>query len=283
MLVLAGGGMGPGYSTGVLDDVVSRASVVYVETYTSPGSEWLVEYARRLAGGRVRVASRSDLEEGAPRVVEEARRGLVVVLAPGDPLVATTHVSLLLEASRRGVEWRVIPGVSGVVAAMAASGLQFYRFGRTATIPGPWRGVRAYSLVDYIYCNLSCGLHTLLLLDYDPGEGPLDPGEAARILVDLEAEAVGEGILPRLVALVVEAGGLEGSRVGWWRLGELAGRRLGGRGAASLVVPGLVHPTEAEALEVLHSIPGYVIEEHNRVVEPLTRAGGGGSCGRAKR
>ncbi len=271
MLVMLGGGL-PGLLTSRALELIRNADVVYVDTYTMPEPEWLEGLARVEAKGRVVPASRELLEQGMTRIVEEARDKLVVVLVPGDPLIATTHIALLVEARRRGVEWLVVPGVSGVVSAMTLSSLQFYRFGRTITIPGPWRGIKAYSVVEYLRCNLSLGLHTLLLLDYESGR-QLQPGEAAGILLELEgklAEEKGwEKILPGLLALVVERAGYQDYGVEWHRLASLASTSKEYRSPSSIVVPGYIHETESEALQGVHGVPRRAIEEHNRLVRGI--------------
>ena len=251
VLVLAGGGLGPGYETGIVGDLVSRADKVYVETYTLAGSGWLLSWARRLAGERVVEAPRSLLEEGSRGVIEEARHSLVVVLVPGDPLVATTHRSLIVEAERLGVPWRVVPGVSGVCAAKTRSLLDFYKFGRTVTVPGPWRGVKAYSVIEYILANACAGLHTLLLLDVEPGgRGQLDPGEAARVILSLARDLGVEGFLAGAPVIVVERAGLPGERASMYRLGEVPVE--GWRTPSSMALPGPLNPVEREALEAAY-------------------------------
>lgn len=271
MLVLLGGGL-PGLLTTMALELIKRADVVYVDIYTMPESDWLIDLARVEAGGRVVPASREVLEQGMTSIVEEARDKLVVVLVPGDPLIATTHIALLIEARRRGVEWLVVPGVSGVVSAMTLSSLQFYRFGRTITVPGPWRGVKAYSVIEYLRCNLSLGLHTLLLLDYESGR-QLQPSEAAGILLELEEELAEEKgwdkVLSGLLALVVERAGYQDYSVEWSRLAGLAGAIKEYRSPSSIVVPGYIHETESEALQGIHGVPREVIEGHNRLVRGL--------------
>jgi len=254
-LVLAGGGLGPGYVGGLVAELVRGGDVVYVDTYTVPGAGWLLEWARGVAGGRVVEASRGVLEEGAPRIVEEARSALVVVLVPGDPLIATTHRSLVVEAVRRGVEYRVVPGVSGVCAAKTASLLDYYRFGRTVTVPGPWRRVRAYSVVEYLLRNACAGMHTLLLLDIDEWGRQYPPGDAVEQLLSLAGEL---GVsLDGAPLLAVERAGLEGERVTLHRLPSVEEPRGGWREPASLVVPGPLAAYEREALEAVHGVdPG---------------------------
>ncbi len=67
------------------------------------------------------------------------RREEVGVLIGGDCLSATTHVSLLLEATEQGVETRIIHG-SSIFSAVAETGLSLYKFGRTVTMPFPEKG-----------------------------------------------------------------------------------------------------------------------------------------------
>jgi diphthine synthase len=268
LLVLAGAGVHPGSVSAEVAEAVSRADAVYVDSYTMPGVAWLVEWARRHAPDRIVVASREALESGAPRIAEEARDGLVVVLVPGDPLIATTHISLLAEASARGVEWRVIPGVSGVVSAKTLSGLQYYRFGRTITIPGPWRGVKAVSIVAQLYGNLCVGLHTLLLLDVSEEGRQLDPAAGAAELSRLEEELAGEvgfdPILHRLMAAVVERAGTPEASVYW---GRLAGIRAGRwREPSSIVLPGIIHGSEADMIMRVYGVGDDVVRSHNRIV-----------------
>ena len=193
-------------------------------------------------------------------------------MVPGDPLIATTHISILLEASKNKIKWKVLPGVSGVTAAMVASGLQFYKFGRTVTIPGPWRSVKAYSVVEYIYCNLEKGLHTLLLLDYIEGR-MLQPWEAAKAILELEKELSREEafypILERLIIIIVERAGLEDQRVLWSKLKRLALSNHKSPPPTSLIIPGRIHPTEAEVINEILSIPISAIDEHNRIVRSV--------------
>jgi len=257
VLYLVGAGLGPGYQGEVVDRLVREADTVYVEAYTMPGAGWLVDYARSRARGRVVVAARSVVEEGARGIVEEAREYSVVVLVAGDPLTATTHRSLLVEAARAGVPYRVVPGVSGVCASKSLSLLDYYKFGRTITVPGPWRMVRAYSIIEYLLANACAGLHTLALLDIDPETGrQYPPGEAAHYLLDLASE-LGVPLLGGAPVIVVERAGLPGERVRLYP--RLDGVPRGGEWGepASLAIPGPLGRVEREHLEAAYGVdPG---------------------------
>lgn len=255
-LYLVGGGLGPGYQTGILDDILSKSEKVYVESYTVPGVDWLASYVKGRASGEVVVAARSMLEEGAARIVEEARDRIVAVVVPGDPLIATTHKAIIMAAARAGVSYRVVPGVSGVCASKTLAMLDYYKYGRTVTVPGPWRQVKAFSILGYIYDNACIGLHTHVLLDIDPDGRQLPPSEAARILVGLEEEA-GVNLLSHSSVMVVEKAGYEDGRVKIYEsLQGLAAEDDDWLEPSSLIIPGEVSAVEAEAVEAVYGWSG---------------------------
>ncbi len=246
-LILAGGGLGPGYQGRLLEEAVASADKVYVETYTVPGSSWLLDWARSVAGDRVVEAERRVLEESAYRLVEEARTRRVLVLAPGDPLIATTHRSLLAMARKEGVAVRVIPGVSGVCASKTLSLLDYYKYGRTVTVPGPWRRVKPYSVVYYILVNACSMLHTLVLLDFQEDK-VLTPSEAASTLVDIAGE-VDAGFLADTPLIVLERAGLEGEKATLYSSLEGLAKSQERFGLpASLAIPGPLSRIERELL-----------------------------------
>ena len=269
MLVLVGVGYKGRMATLEAVEVLSRADRIYVDVYTNPGAKELVEEIKRIASGRVIMADRGLLEENAGRIVEEASKSIVAVVSAGDPLIATTHVTLLVEARRRGIEARYYPGVSGVCAAKAASLLHYYRFGRTITIPGPWRGVKAYSLIEFIYANLCSGLHTTALLDVDEREGSqLSPRDAALTLTRLEEEVAREAgftpFLNTLPVILVEAGAQGAHRVFGYSSLEVLASRGAPKGVYTMIVPAEPHPTELWAVREVHGfeIP---VEAYRRV------------------
>ena len=265
--------VGVGYKGGMASleavEILSRADKVYIDVYTNPGAKELVKEIERIAPGRVFVADRVLLEEGAGRIVDEASKGIVAVVSAGDPLIATTHVALLVEARRRGVEARYYPGVSGVCAAKAASLLHYYRFGRTITVPGPWRMVKAYSLVEFVYANLCSGLHTAALLDVDEKEGrQLSPRDAASILIELEKEVAREAgftpFLNTLPVMLVEAGAQGVHRVlGYKSLEDLASKGAP-KGVYTMVLPAEPHPTELWAVREVYGFE-VPVEAYRRV------------------
>ncbi|MEM1758805.1 MAG: diphthine synthase [Acidilobaceae archaeon] len=254
-LILAGCGLHPGSFTRDLLEALEDADTIYVETYTMPSSSWVLHALNKWIS-KVRITSRKLVEENSRLLIEEAKSRLIVVLSTGDPLIATTHQALLAEAISAGVEVRYIPGVSGVCIAKAFSGLQYYRFGRTTTIPGPWRGFKPYSILAFIYGNLCIDLHTLLLLDISDDGTQLKPQEGARTIIEVEVEAesvIGyKGTLRNTPALVLEATGTpQGRIIPFNSLEELMSSNLHIREPSSIAIPAPLNKTEKWILEAL--------------------------------
>src|SRR6058998_3156107 len=113
-----------------------QANSVFAEFYTNtmPGLDR--KKLELLLGKKVVVLNRVQLEdeEGKP-IVEAAERGKVALLVPGDPMTATTHISIRLGLARRGIPSRIIHGPSVTSAGCGRTGLQSYTFGKSVTLP----------------------------------------------------------------------------------------------------------------------------------------------------
>ena len=73
----------------------------------------------------------------ASAILEAAKKGKAVFLVPGDPFIATTHVTLRIDAEKQGIKTRIVHGTSIISAIVSLSGLHNYKFGKTVTIPFP--------------------------------------------------------------------------------------------------------------------------------------------------
>ena len=80
------------------------ADHVFIELYTSLLPDFSLASLEKLVGKSVQTLSRRDLEEeNGKRVLNAAQNGKAVFLVPGDPFIATTHVTLRIEAAKRKV------------------------------------------------------------------------------------------------------------------------------------------------------------------------------------
>src|SRR5438128_11468105 len=146
-----------------------RSSNVFAEFYTNimPGLDR--RKLELLLGKRIVVLNRFQLEdEGGRQIVGAAERGRVAFLVPGDPMIATTHISIRLELARKGIPSRIIHGPSIVSAVCGATGLQSYKFGKSITVPRDQPLPK--SVLDTVSDNSDRGLHTLILLDVQAGK-----------------------------------------------------------------------------------------------------------------
>jgi len=247
--------------------------VLYAEMYTTK----LDTNADRLGaiiGRPVQKIPRSVLEEGSDAILDEASSRKVGVLVGGDCLSATTHVSLLLDAAKKGIPTRVIHG-SSVLTAVAETGLSPYKFGRTVTLPLPERGP-ADSVLSALEENLEHGLHTLILLDLDAeADRHLTVDQAVSILLDSEKSSVFDR--ETLIVGVARLGS-DSPVIRAGKAVEIAETDFGAPPHA-MIVPGQLHFLEAEALKIICGCPATALTEEkprgilDRLVERYS-----GSC-----
>lgn len=151
-------------------EALRQSKYVYLEAYTSilPGLERaaLAEAygPLPLLEGEFIEADRELVESGCEEMLERSQEHNVSFLVVGDALCATTHTDLWLRAKKRGIDVRVVHNAS-VMNAIAACGLQLYRFGETVSIPYWIDTWKPDSFYDKIVANRKANLHTLCLLD----------------------------------------------------------------------------------------------------------------------
>lgn len=181
-------GIGPGRLSGVTVEARDAAKAADVRRYEAYTALWPEDELRVLenAIGPIEKVMRPEVEL-PDTLFELARSSLVALLIVGDPLQATTHVDLQLQANEAGIECRVYHGVS-ITTLIGAIGLSNYKFGRQTTLTYPYGGWVATSPLEAIAVNLHQNLHSLALLDLDPtGEGvgnqkPMKPIDALNSL-----------------------------------------------------------------------------------------------------
>ncbi len=140
------------------------ANAVFMELYTSLLPDFSLPNLEKLIGKPVQLLSRQNLEEENGKALFDAtKEGKAVFLVSGDPFIATTHVTLRIEAAKQKIPTRIVHGSSILSAIVSVSGLENYKFGKTVTIPF----AENFSETPYnvIAQNKQAGLHTLCLLD----------------------------------------------------------------------------------------------------------------------
>ena len=164
-------------------EAINSCDEIYLEKYTSL-SDFSANKLSKLIGKEVIELNRKEVEE-EKLFLKEAHLKKIALLVYGDPLSATTHGEILLEAKKKirerssgprqnrsfGSEIQVeIIHSTSILTAIAEAGLSLYKFGKTASIPFAEKGFEPESFYDVLKENQSIKAHTLFLLDLRPDE-----------------------------------------------------------------------------------------------------------------
>ncbi len=161
MLYLIGLGLNvDGISTYGLE-TMKRCKKVYLENYTVDFPYSIGELTHFL-DKKVEEADREKVE--SLEIVDEASRKDVALLIYGSPLTATTHITLIEEAKKAGIRYKIIYNAS-IFDAVAETGLQLYKFGKVASMPGWKKSYKPTSFMKIVQQNKSMLAHSLILVD----------------------------------------------------------------------------------------------------------------------
>jgi len=239
---------------------VKAAENVFIELYTSLLPKFSLENFEKTLRKKLRVVSRKELEEeNGEAILSAAKKGKVVLLVPGDPLIATTHIALRIEAEKHGIKTRIVHGASIISAVMGLTGLHNYKFGKSVTIPFPDE-TPSETPYEVIAQNKRLGLHTLCLLDIRAEEKRyITIHEALDLLLKIEDERKKKVVTMKTLVVGIARAGSENPTVKAGFLGEVLDYEFG-EPPHSIVFPGRLHFMEAEALIVLAGAPRKIME-----------------------
>ena len=183
-------GIGPGDVGLLTNEAVEVAKHATHRRYEAYTASWPSEQLSLLQEkiGSIEKVMRPEVEK-PQELLDLAQNDSVALLIVGDPLQATTHIDLQLQAEEKGIDCHVIHGISITNLVTGAIGLSNYKFGRQTTLTYPYSGWVATSPIETIAMNMFLGQHTLALLDLDPtglGVGnqiPMNPKSAANSII----------------------------------------------------------------------------------------------------
>ena len=167
MLYLIGLGLGWKDLSMKALEALNNSEEVYLETFTSV-ADFTPLQLQRLLGKPVHLLDRKQVEEDMVFLDEAAIKN-VALLIYGDPLAATTHQEILLQAKKKNIVTNVIHAPS-IFTAISETGLSLYRFGKTTSIVIREKGFAPESFFDVLMENQNIDAHTLFLLDLKPHE-----------------------------------------------------------------------------------------------------------------
>lgn len=229
-------------------EALKNSSEIYAEFYTNYFSGSLSNL-ESLIGKKISLLKRGDLEERPEQnVLKNSKDRDVALLISGDPMVATTHIDIILRAKKLGIPYTIIHS-SSVYSAIGEAGLQIYKYGKTASLVYPEKNYFPTSPYDILKENQSAGLHTLFLLDIKAEENRfMTVNEAINLLLEIEKQKKGSLFtLETLCIGVARLGGNSTIKAG--KASELE-KEVFGKPPHCLIVPGKLHFMEKEALEL---------------------------------
>jgi diphthine synthase len=221
-------------------DVCKKADFVYAETYTA---NWGGDLNRleNIIGHDITLLKRESLEEGVKNVIKNAKDKDIVILVPGDPLVATTHISIIMDAIEMGIPYSIIHS-SSIYSAISECGLNVYNFGRTATVVSYSEKYKPVSFYEIIKENRDRGLHTLMLLDIK-----MTVQEGLSTLMEIEKDKMLGAISPDDKIVVASMLGSRKQDIRYGKVGEFEKESF--PSPAVIIIPGKPHFIEEEFLE----------------------------------
>ncbi|NDB47246.1 MAG: diphthine synthase [Nitrososphaeria archaeon] len=226
--------------------IISESDIVYFEQFTSPMSEDQTKFLQQLTKGQFRLAPRWLVEDGK-EILEVAKTNTVALLSYGDPYIATTHIELRVRAIQDGTKTDTIHASSAITSLIGECGLHFYKVGKTVTIMS---GIPSATAYYTIFENLKLGNHTIVLLEWNQNKNFfLDPKDAISSLLEQEKEQARKVFSGETYGIVTS------------RIGEANQKIIAGKFSAlnvdfgapphTIIIPGIMHFTESDALKVL--------------------------------
>lgn len=240
-------------------EAIKSADVVYAEFYTARLFGGDLKSLENLTGVTINILSREEVEE-ENLLVKQAKDKKVVFLTAGDPLMATTHSEILIDAKKKGIKTVIIHASSILSAAPGIAGLQAYKFGKVTTIPRPEENYFPQSPYEAIFQNNKMGLHTLVLLDIQAHRNYyMTANEGLEYLIRVE-DIKKEGLITEdSLAVVIARAGSKKPLVRADCVGKLLKEDFGGP-LHCVIIPGDLHFLEAEGLVILGGAPESILE-----------------------
>jgi diphthine synthase len=237
MFYLIGLGLNEKSITLEAKEALEKCKKIYLENYTVDFPYSFYDLEKNL-GKKIISLNRGEVEND--KLIKEAKKEDVCLLVYGSPLFATTHMSLIEEAKKNKVKTKIFYNAS-VFEAIASTGLQPYKFGKTTSMPKWQKNFTPESFIDVVRENNSIKAHSIILCDI--GLGFQDA------LNQLETSAKNKQfVLSKIV--VCSLLGTNNEKIIYNTLDNL--RKLGEiKNPFCLIIPGDLHFMEKESLEAL--------------------------------
>lgn len=229
-------------------ELVKECDKVYLESYTSKLDADLPEI-EKLYGKKIILADRSMVESDDNQIIKDAKDGHVAFLVIGDPMAATTHADLMLRAKKEGIK-TYVTHASSVFSAVAVTGLQLYKFGKTASIPFWQKSFEPEAFFNIFLDNQKIGAHTLFLLDLDPeSDRYMTVNKALEMLLEVARRRKNRKLNKRSSCIGVGQLGCHEPEIVSGSIEDVAKHEFQ-KFPQSLIIPGKLHFVEEEMLDL---------------------------------
>jgi diphthine synthase len=143
-------------------DAIKSSDKLYLENYTV-NFPYKIEALEKNYNIKITQLNRNQVENES--ILKESKTKNISLLVYGDALSATTHIQLILAAKKQNVPYKIFHNAS-ILTTIAKTGLQLYKFGKTASMPN-WKEHtnKPTSFANIIKQNQSINAHTLILTD----------------------------------------------------------------------------------------------------------------------
>lgn len=223
-------------------EAIKKCNYIYLENYTSM-LNCSIKDLEKLYNKKIILAPRNLVEE-QDEILDQAKNSDVALLVIGDALSATTHISIMIKAKHQNIKVKIIHNAS-IFTAVAITGLQLYRFGKTTSIPFPEKSFAPETAYDVLKNNKKNNLHTLFLLDIKTDK-LMSCDEAKEILLNIENNREEKVISKETKCFCCAALGTDEQEVTYCNLGERSNLT---KYPQCLIIPAELHFSEQEFID----------------------------------
>ena len=217
-------------------ETIKKSDKVFLENYTVD-YPYLILEIEKLVEKEIKELGRVDVEN--EKFLDEAKKKNISLLVYGNPLSATTHISLILTCKKQKIPYKIIHAES-ILTAISETGLQLYKFGKTASMPKFQKNFEPDSFLNIILDNEKIKAHTLLLTDIG-----LSSKEA---IEQLQKTTKNRNIKLDKIIICSKTGTNE-SKIFYDTLDNLKKKTI--KMPFCIIIPSVLHHVEDEALELL--------------------------------
>jgi len=161
MLNIIGLGLNPNSISTEAFEAIKKSKKIYLESYTVD-FPYKIKQLEKTIKRKIEPLDRNQVE--SDYLIKESKKQNISLIIYGSPLFATTHISLIDECKEKRIKTRIFYNAS-VFDALAETGLQLYKFGKTSSMPKWQENFKPTSFLDFVEENQQINAHSLILVD----------------------------------------------------------------------------------------------------------------------